>query len=212
MLKYIELHGIFIGGSADFGSMADPLTEKQFALNTDTGELRVGPGLYQAIRNPGITPDIRVRVAATSNVTIATGLNAGDTVDGVVLATDDLVLLTGQTTGSQNGIYRVGATPARDTFMDEWSEVVGRLIYVNEGSTQSNTLWHNTNVTGGTLGSTSITFQKQVQAPLHLGAANQLTDVPAKSTPVDADLILIQDSVTGGIRKVTLANLKTYIG
>lgn len=65
------------------------------------------------------------RVATTSNVTISTALNPGDTIDGVTLAENDRVLVWRQTTKSQNGIYRVAASPARTTDADAAGELVG---------------------------------------------------------------------------------------
>ena len=57
--------------------------------------------------------DIKVRCATTANITIASALNAGDSIDGVVLAEGDRVLVKNQSTASQNGIYIAGGTPAR---------------------------------------------------------------------------------------------------
>ena len=57
--------------------------------------------------------DIKVRCATTANITIADALNASDTIDGVVLAAGDRVLVKNQSTASQNGIYIVSDTPAR---------------------------------------------------------------------------------------------------
>lgn len=65
------------------------------------------------------------RVATTGNITISTALNPGDTIDGVVLAENDRVLVWRQTTKSQNGIYRVAASPARTTDADAAGELVG---------------------------------------------------------------------------------------
>jgi hypothetical protein len=53
-----------------------------------------------------------VRVLATRNVDIATQLEAGDIVDGVVLAVGDLVLCAYQTDQTQNGIYTVPVSGA----------------------------------------------------------------------------------------------------
>lgn len=65
------------------------------------------------------------RVATTGNITTSTALNPGDTIDGVVLAENDRVLVWRQTTKSQNGIYRVAASPARTTDADAAGELVG---------------------------------------------------------------------------------------
>ena len=61
----------------------------------------------------GVPPRRSVRVATTGNVVIATALNDSDTIDGVTLADDDLVLVKDQTAGEENGVYVVGATPTR---------------------------------------------------------------------------------------------------
>lgn len=65
------------------------------------------------------------RVATTGNITISTGLNPGDVIDGVTLAENDRVLVWRQTTKKENGIYRVAASPARTTDADAAGELVG---------------------------------------------------------------------------------------
>ena len=107
------------------------------------------------------------RVATTASITISTALNAGDTIDGVTLAAGDRVLVKDQSTGSQNGIYIAGATPARAFDMDQdastsvpASEVMGAIVYVIAGTANGGTLWKNTNTTAPTIGSTSLTFSQ----------------------------------------------------
>lgn len=99
-----------------------------------------------------------VRVATTANITIATALNNGDTLDGVTLATNDRVLVKNQSTGAQNGIYVVGASPARATDFDAWTEIPGAIIPVLEGTVNGDKLFKCTNNAGGTLGTTAIVF------------------------------------------------------
>lgn len=101
-----------------------------------------------------------VRVATTANITIATALNNGDTLDGVTLATSDLVLVKNQTAPEQNGIYVVGASPARSSEFDSFDEHAGALIAVEEGSAGADTLWLSTANRGGTLGTTAIPFTR----------------------------------------------------
>jgi hypothetical protein len=86
-----------------------------------------------------------VRAATTAAVTIATALNAGDTLDGVTLAAGDRVLVKDQGTASENGIYVVGATPARAADMDADAEAVGAVVYVVEGTANAGTAWAVTN-------------------------------------------------------------------
>lgn len=61
---------------------------------------------------------IKVRCATTAPITIASALNAGDSLDGEVLSLDDRVLVKNQTTTSENGIYIVGPSPARWSSMN----------------------------------------------------------------------------------------------
>lgn len=56
----------------------------------------------------GVAPFL-VAVTATSNVVIAS-TGVGATIDGYTLVADDLVLLQGQTTADENGIYVVGTS------------------------------------------------------------------------------------------------------
>lgn len=100
----------------------------------------------------------RVRAATTANITISTALNNGDTLDGVTLATGDMVLVKDQSTANQNGVYVVGASPARAAEFDTYNEHPGSLISVAEGSANADTMWLCTSNDGGTLGTTSITF------------------------------------------------------
>ncbi len=98
------------------------------------------------------------RAATTANVTIATALNNGDTLDGITLATGDRVLVKDQTTASENGIYVVGTTPVRDYDESTDDPSYGYLVLVLQGTANAGTLWHNTNTSAPTIGSTSITF------------------------------------------------------
>jgi hypothetical protein len=76
-----------------------------------------------------------VRVATTANIATATALNPGDSIDGVVLAENDRVLVKDQTTKSQNGIWVVKAVPVRAEDADAVAELSGgSTIYVEEGT------------------------------------------------------------------------------
>ena len=100
-----------------------------------------------------------VRAATTANVTIATALNNGDTLDGVTLATNDLCLVKNQDSASENGIYVVQASPARDDLYDTFIEHVGALIAISEGTVNADTMYLCT-ADSGTLDSDPITWSK----------------------------------------------------
>lgn len=98
------------------------------------------------------------RVASSSNVNIA---SPGTTVDGVTMATNDRVLLAGQTTASQNGIYvwNGSAVPmTRSTDADASVEVTaGMTVPIAEGTHQDTMAILTTN-DAITLGTTSLAF------------------------------------------------------
>ena len=118
----------------------------------------------------------RARVATTANITIATALNNGDTLDGVTLATGDLVLVKNQSTAAQNGVYVVGVSPARAPEFDTYNEHPGSLSSVAEGTVNADTLWLCTSNDGGTLDTTAIAFSKMIIAG-ELLAQNNLSDL-----------------------------------
>jgi hypothetical protein len=109
-----------------------------------------------------------VRVATTGNVTLASGLVSGTTIDGVSLVTGDRVLVKSQTAGAENGIYVVPASGAasRATDADTSTEVTkGMATTVLEGttkgtgSTQANPVtWILTTNNPITLGTTALVF------------------------------------------------------
>ena len=72
--------------------------------------------------------------ATTGNITISTALNNGDTLDGVTLSTNDRVLVKDQSTSSQNGIYVVGASPARAADLAAGADAAGFFTFVEQGS------------------------------------------------------------------------------
>lgn len=77
-----------------------------------------------------------VRVATTANVTLATGFENGDTIDGVVLATGNRILIKDQTAKTENGFYTVNASgaPTRTTDADTPAELTGATAFVREGT------------------------------------------------------------------------------
>ncbi len=76
-----------------------------------------------------------VRVATTANITISTALNANDTLDGETLADGDRVLVKNQTAQGENGIYVVGASPARSADANTAAELTGgTFVFVEEGT------------------------------------------------------------------------------
>lgn len=99
-----------------------------------------------------------VKVATTSDLAALSGLL---TVDGVVLAAGDRVLVKDQTTASQNGIYVAAAGAwSRAADADSSAEVTpGMTVPVEQGIIHADTIWELTTNGPITLGTTSLTFE-----------------------------------------------------
>ena len=136
-----------------------------------------------------------VRVATSSVGTLATSFANGQTVDGIVLATNDRILIKNQSSQAENGVYvvNVSGAPTRATDMNDWTEVPGAFLAVEEGTANADTIWLCTSNQGGTLGSTAITFQ---QIPTTAGLSN--TNFVDKEIPSGA--------INGSNTAYTLAN------
>ena len=102
-----------------------------------------------AVKNP-------VRVLATANLAL-TGLQ---TVDGVTLVAGDRILLSGQTTASQNNIYVAasGAWALATDCATTGQLVEGTDVLVNEGTLFTGTIWRVTTIGTITIGTTSIVW------------------------------------------------------
>ncbi|MEY5061157.1 MAG: hypothetical protein RIS45_1078 [Planctomycetota bacterium] len=136
-----------------------------------------------------------VRVATTVAGTLASSFENGDTVDGVVLATGDRILIKNQAAGAENGIYTVNAsgTPTRATDADSGAELVAASCLVLFGTANANTQWVCTTPSPITPGSTSLTFvQFNVGGggggdSTYLGAAADETAMLALSSAIVGD-------------------------
>lgn len=95
-----------------------------------------------------------VVAASTTNGTLASAYENGDTLDGVTLATGDRILLKDQTTQTENGIYTVNASgaPTRATDADSTAELNSATVFVMGGTVNADRAYTQTtnNVTIGT--------------------------------------------------------------
>jgi hypothetical protein len=163
-----------------------------------------------------------VRAASTANITnISDALNSGDSIDGVTLANDDRVLLKDQTTGSENGIYVVGSSPARASDFDENAEVTGgTFVFVEEGTANADNGYVVTTDGTITVGSTAIAFTQfsgagQIDPGNGLvkgtgASANTINAVgTANRITVSADAINIATNYVGQNTITTLGTITT---
>lgn len=100
-----------------------------------------------------------VRVATTTNGTLATAYANGSSIDGQTLATGDRILLKDQTTQTENGIYTVNASgaPTRATDADSTAELHGAAVLVTTGPVNSDKAYIQT-TDNPTIGSSNIVW------------------------------------------------------
>lgn len=102
-----------------------------------------------------------VDFATTAAITLASGLENGDVIDGVTLVTGMRGLVKDQASPAENGIYivPVSGAPSRATDADSSAEVTaGMSVPVAAGTVNADTIWTLTTNDTITLGSTSLAF------------------------------------------------------
>lgn len=110
----------------------------------------------------GLKPKAAVRVATTAAGTLATSFEDGDTIDGVVLATGDRILIKDQAAPAENGIYVVQASgaPVRATDFDSVSpidEINKAFVATQEGTANAGKIFVQYGVVA-TIGTDAINF------------------------------------------------------
>jgi hypothetical protein len=96
----------------------------------------------------GLNVKLAARVATTANVNLSSDLADGETIDGVLLAEGDRVLVRIQSDASENGIYIVPASGAASRSSDADSSdkfPLNSFLFVSEGSIYEDTGWVSTN-------------------------------------------------------------------
>jgi hypothetical protein len=123
-------------------------------------DLHAATKAYVDSATTGLNVHASVKAATTANITLATDVENGDTLDGVTLATGNRILVKNQTTKSENGVYVVKASGAPDR-ADDYNTAgevdAGDFLYVEAGTANGKTGWIQTNVVA-TVGSSDIEF------------------------------------------------------
>ena len=143
-----------------------------------------------------------VRAIATSNIT----LSGTQTVDGVALVAGDRVLVAGQTTASQNGIYDVAAgTWTRSLDANASSDVTpGMYVLVTEGTINATSAWVLTTTGTITLDTTALTFsQFSGAAQITAGAGMTKTGNVLNIVAADSTITVNADNIQVGSNSIT---------
>ncbi len=123
-----------------------------------------------------------VRAASTANVTIASALTNGSSMDGVTLATGDRVLLKNQSAGAENGIYVVVASGAASRAGDADTATklnAGATTSVEEGTVNGDKRFVLTTNAPIVLGTTALVFTVDASGGSTYVAGSGLAESPA---------------------------------
>lgn len=151
----------------------------------------------------------RVRGCTTSNMASFTGVST--TFDGLTLVEGDRILVRGQSTASQNGIYVVGEVTAGTA---DWTRAAdmaaadvqgtSTLFLVAAGTVFANTVHKLTNTSNVTIGTTALTFE----------TIKTSTELASTANGKGASLVGIEDSggkITATTVEGALAEIATNV-
>ncbi len=163
-----------------------------------------------------------VRVVTVSNITLSGGAPA--LVDGVSLSVNDRVLVTGQSSGSQNGIYEVdvvgsgsNGTWVRSIDVDATGELdSGTIVMVTEGLIYADTQWKLITDDPIVIGTTALVFEQNYSAnSISAGTSNvSVQDNSNVSIAVAGSNIVVFSSGTENISAniIPTANVTYNLG
>jgi hypothetical protein len=161
-------------------------TDGTLAANSDSNiaTQKATKTYVDSVATAGVSWKTAVRVATTTAGTLASDFENGDTVDGVVLATGDRILIKDQAAPAANGIYVVAASgaPTRATDADTGAELVSAAVFVSEGTANHDTQWTCTANSPINLGTDALPWVQIGSGAGLLQAANNLSDVSNAST------------------------------
>jgi hypothetical protein len=118
--------------------------------------------ITDSIGGRGLSSRKPVRVATTFTGTLATAFADGQTIDSVVVATGDRILIKNQAAQTQNGVYTVQASgaPLRANDFGDGDAVASSFVYVQEGTVNGSTGWLCINLNGADIiGVDNINFK-----------------------------------------------------
>lgn len=151
-------------GNLDFGNQKGVNLATPTA-NGDAANKAYIDGLINAL--PSAYKYRNVHVATTADVNLSNPGTA--TFDGHTITSGQRVLVWQEANSAHNGIYVFngsGSAMTRATDSDAWDELTGTLVYVDQGTLYGDKRFYCTANTGGTLGSTAVTYVQDTAGTL----------------------------------------------
>lgn len=159
------------------------------------------------VAQQGLDSKASVKAATTANIALIGGPTS---IDGVNIVNGDRILVKNQTAPAENGIYYLNAgNYVRTLDADVWTELVSAYTWVEQGTINADTGWNCTVDSGGTLGTTAVTWVQfngagtitagagltKTGNTLDVGAGNGIS-VAADSVAVDPSVVALKSDLT----------------
>ena len=139
---YVNVSGDTMTGNLDMGG-----THTVTGLATPVNPTDAANKSYVDNAITGLTWKNAARVLSNANVAIA---GPGATIDGITMANGDRVLLTAQTTGTENGIWvfnGAAAAMTRPTDAATFAQLNGAALFIQEGTSANSAFTQTTELT-----------------------------------------------------------------
>lgn len=160
-----------VGARPAGGAIAQSeVTGLSSALTAKADTTALTSGLAGKTSSTDVENQIRNSLALKMTVklvsTVPQTLSGLQSIDGVLTAANDKVLLTGQSASSQNGIYVVqsGAWTRATDLQDGVTIHPGTGVMVQSGTAHSSSIWQMTSTSSAVVGSASQLWTKSLQA------------------------------------------------
>jgi hypothetical protein len=163
-------------------------------IATTTGTISSAPSSPDSIVNQAYVDAIAQGLAfkapanytTTGNITLSGLAVQGGGDWNVTLTAGMRILVKDQTIGANNGIYVAAAGAwTRSTDADTYNELLSAYLFVLDGVTLAGSAWVDTNLPGGTLGVTPITFVRFSNTAVYsAGTGLTLSSYQFSITPV----------------------------
>jgi hypothetical protein len=156
-----QINNVIIGTSTPLAGTFTTLTGTTLVATSGTvstaptSTTDIANKLYVDTVAQGLDTKASCIAATTANIT----LSGTQTVDGIVLIATDRVLVKNQTAPAENGLYLCAAGAwTRTTDADTWDELRSAFVFIEKGTVYADTGWTCTIDSGGTLGTTAVTW------------------------------------------------------
>ena len=173
---------------------ADLITSTSLASASDTtAASSLAIKTYVDATAQGLIVHEAVRCHVAADIIISSALNAGDVIDSITLVAGDKVLVSGQTTATENGVYIVDASPFRDLDLNTGDQAAGVYVFVTEGTSYQGTGWVCTSgIAADTVGTHDLDFT-QFSGAGEYTAAN---GVKFNASSIELDIPNMTDDTT----------------